>query len=85
MNATISGARDTSPSPGVDIIYAKRSWKLDATLIVVLRSEIEAGGFPHLAKAISDADFREARAIVRGLDPDTEKEYKTRAIAAIYS
>jgi hypothetical protein len=85
MNATISGARDTSPSPGINITYAKRSWKLDATLIVVLHREIEVRGFPHLARAISEADFREARAIVRGLDPSTKKEFREKAIIAIHS
>jgi len=39
----------------------------------------------HLVKAISKADFKEARAIDRGLNPNIKKEFKTKAIIAIYS
>ncbi|KAN0106680.1 hypothetical protein V8E51_009556 [Hyaloscypha variabilis] len=58
-------AQATNPTPAMaDIVYSKRSWKMDATLIVVLFEEMERGGFPHLTDVLTDADFREARAIV---------------------
>jgi hypothetical protein len=50
-----------------------------------LYKEIKARGFPYFARAISKANFKEACVIVYKLDLSTKKEFKEKAITAIYS
>jgi hypothetical protein len=52
---------------------------------VVLFKEIERGGFLYLTDVLTDADFREARAIIRGLDTNIEKEFRAKVVDTLYS
>ena len=58
---------------------------MDITLIVVLFKEIERGDFPHLTNVLTNADFREARAIIRGLDTNIEKEFRVKVVNTLYN
>jgi hypothetical protein len=55
------------------------------TLIIVLFKEIECGGFLYLINILTNADFREARAIIRGLDTNIEKEFRVKVVNTLYS
>jgi len=75
-------------SPGDDIHYTKNAWKQDAAVITRLHDEIQRNGFPHLPHLqahLTDADFREARGILRGMDTGRRQTANDRALDIIHS
>lgn len=72
-------------SPNNDIRYTKNAWKQDAAVIARLYDEIQRNGFPHLQTHLTDADFREARGILRGMDAGRRQVANDRALEIIHS
>ncbi|XMA09731.1 hypothetical protein WAI453_002522 [Rhynchosporium graminicola] len=64
-------------------VYTKNEWKSDAVFIQTLQEDIEDGGNEHLVGLILPPILRQAKALVRTLDPGLLADLKDKAIRAI--
>jgi len=65
-------------------IYSREQWKLDAAMIIKIWEEVEDDELPHLAKTICKMDFRQAKAVLRNLDPTAREAHLDKATRDIF-
>lgn len=83
-NKSLQATTPTTPQKR-ESAYGRNRWIEDAALVVAIHADVQEGGHPHLASVLLDADFRDARAILRAIGPDHRKSVERKAIRRIAS